>query len=103
MRYFASYVYSDDDGGGGGAIGLYARRETAIHEAWRWLCESVADYGPPRGGDFLRADVYAYDGDSHDPDDIWETLPPLYTSDDGDVLHICADARGARYTTTREE
>ena len=97
MRYFVGYVYSDD-GVGGGAIGLYARPETAICDAWKWIYEAAAAYGPPAGDDFRRVDVYAYDGTSHDPDDIWDTLPPLYTGEDGDVLHICADARGVRYT-----
>lgn len=99
MRYFAGYIYgSDDTDGGGSYIGLYDDPVAATCAAWAWVADALMIYGRPQGDYFLRADVYAYDGPLSDPYEIWETLPPLYTGENGDVCHICASTQGIDYT-----
>lgn len=87
-QYLATYSYDDGDGGGAGALGLYYAPDLAIGRA---VCDFrteapayVAEYDTRA---WYRVDVYAYDGDYLDADDVFDDVMDA-CEDDGDILHI---------------
>lgn len=96
-RYLLTYADcircdTEDEDGGAGALGLFDSRADAIAAALFEIWNSGIWYTDP--GDWYRVDVYSYDGEIQDADDIYEDLDAIDDGDDGDVLHMGVSADG---------
>lgn len=96
-RYLLTYADcircdTEDEDGGAGALGLFDRRADAIAAALFEIYDSGIWYTDP--GDWYRVDVYSYDGEIQDADDIYETFSAIDSGYDGDVLHMDVSSAG---------
>ena len=81
------------------ALGLFDSEDAAISLVVRDLWNSGAGHDKP--GDWLRYDVYSYDGEDGDADSVYESLDAIDQDEDGDVLHIDVSADGVRLDASR--
>lgn len=77
-----------------GALALLDSESEAIALVLFELWDSGGGHDSP--GDWLRYDVYSYDGDGDDADSVYETLGAIDRGDDGDVLNVDVSANGLR-------
>ena len=99
MRYLVTYAECfaegrEDEDYYAGALALRDSESEAVALAVFELWDNGVGHDAP--GDWLRYDVYTYDGVETDADVVYDTLDAIDRGEDGDVLHVDVSADGVR-------